>query len=187
MVTLNKEDFTEEQWEAIMADIDRERLRASETARKNARKEFEREFDERLREALEEERRKLEMSEAEKIEAERQKLEEFKRELEAERKRFQASKKLLAAGFPEESVEKLVTLFEGVKSEALDEALDTFIATNQSLIEQKVTSVKQELLNEVTPPQVPGTGAPAPEVLVEKALEGGDGASAIEVLLASKS
>jgi polyhydroxyalkanoate synthesis regulator phasin len=186
MTPLNKEDFTEEQWEAIMADMDRARLQASETARKNARKEFEAELQRRLEEALAEERQKMEMSEQEKLEAERAKIEQLKNEVARERRLFKATKTLLNAGFKDEQLEAILPLFENVGDDVLDTSLEKFIQTNQSLIEEKVNAVKQELLGNATLPESGSTSTPSdPTVLVKTALEQGNDAAAIETLLST--
>ena len=186
MTPLNKDDFTEEQWAEIQADIDRERTKASRTARTNALKETQSEMEERIREAIELERTKLEADEQGKLEIERKAIEKAQAELAAERKTLKATKKLVSAGFSDEEVETLLPTFIAVDDKSLDSAVDNFIKVSEARVKHQVDSVKETLLDNATPPATP-TNAPV-DMTAEalKLAQGGDiesQARAAELLL----
>ena len=181
-MTLNKEDFTEEQWAEIQAEIDRGRTQASSTARKKAEQELERKLQERIEAAVAEEREKLEMDEQQKLEVERKKIEKAQSELARERKSLKATKKLAAAGVADEAIEKLLPMFTALDESAFDTTIDSFIEVNTNLVNTQVDAVKQELL-QATPP---GNNNAAPvdtEAQVKTALEQGNSVGAIDLLL----
>lgn len=186
MTPLNKDDFTEEQWAEIQADIDRERTKASRTARTNALKETQSEMEERIREAIELERTKLEADEQGKLEIERKAIEKAQAELAVERKTLKATKKLVSAGFSDEEVETLLPTFIAVDDKSLDSAVDNFIKVSEARVKHQVDSVKETLLDNATPPATP-TNAPV-DMTAEalKLAQGGDiesQARAAELLL----
>ena len=186
MTPLNKDDFTEEQWAEIQADIDRERTKASRTARTNALKETQSEMEERIREAIELERTKLEADEQGKLEIERKVIEKAQAELAVERKTLKATKKLVSAGFSDEEVETLLPTFIAVDDKSLDSAVDNFIKVSEARVKHQVDSVKETLLDNATPPATP-TNAPV-DMTAEalKLAQGGDiesQARAAELLL----
>lgn len=159
MAPLSKDDFTEEQWAEIQADIDRERTRAARTAAKNALRDAEADFNERLQAALEEERAKLEADEQGKLEIERKAIEKARTELAAERKTLKATKKLVSAGFSDEEVETLMPMFVAVDDKSLDAAIDNFVKISEARVKHQVDRVKESLLDNATPPATP-TNAP---------------------------
>jgi valyl-tRNA synthetase len=182
-MTLKKEDFTDEIWADIQADIDRERLKASDTARKNAKKDAELDIEAKIHEAVEAERAKLEMNEQQKLEVERKQIEDSRKALAADRKSLAATKKLIASGFPEESIEAVLPLFVSLDDKAFDSAVDSFISVNQALVKTQVDSVKKELLNNATPPLADGD-APVDKLTKSNEMaKAGHDAEAIDVLL----
>lgn len=182
---LNKEDFSEEVWAEIQADIDRERLKASDTARKNALKSAEAEMNEKIQTALNDERARMEMNEQEKLDVERKKIDEARRALDADKKSLAATKKLVSAGFPDDAIESVLPLFIGLDDKTFPTAVDSFINVNQNLIKAQVDSVKQELLNNATPPST-NTDAPVDKAAAAMAAaKQGNDAAAIDLLLGS--
>ena len=183
-MSLNKEDFTEEQWEAIQAEADRRATSASETARKNAQKSFEAEKERLVSEAVNQERAKLEMDEAQKLEAERKKLDDARKAFDADRKTFATKQKLSTAGFADEQIEALTPMFLGLDDKAFETTVDAFINTTTDIVKNKVDTVKQELLTNGTPPSQSTDGPVDNGTLVNEFISKGDDASAIELLLA---
>jgi hypothetical protein len=186
MTPLNQDDFTEEQWADIQADIDRERTKASKSARSNALKETQAEMEARILEAVDSERAKLEADEQGKLEIERKAIEKAKAELATERKTLKATKKLVSAGFSDEEVETLMPTFVSVDDKSLDSAIDNFIKVSEARVKHQVDSVKETLLDNATPPATP-TNAPV-DMTTEamKLAQGGDiesQARAAELLL----
>jgi len=186
MTPLNQDDFTEEQWADIQADIDRERTKASKSARSNALKETQAEMEARILEAVDSERAKLEADEQGKLEIERKAIEKAKAELATERKTLKATKKLVSAGFSDEEVETLMPTFVSVDDKSLDSAIDNFIKVSEARVKHQVDSVKETLLDNATPPATP-TNAPV-DMTAEamKLAQGGDiesQARAAELLL----
>jgi hypothetical protein len=155
MTPLNKEDFTEEQWAEIEASIDRERTKASKTARTNALKEAQSDIDDRIQAAIELERAKLEADEQGKLEIERKAIEKAQAELASERKTLKATKKLVSAGFGDEEVEALMPMFVAVDDNVLDSAVDNFIKVSEARVKHQVDTVKETLLDNATPPASP--------------------------------
>lgn len=182
-MALKKEDFTEEQWADIQADIDRERLKASDTARKNAEKAADAALAEKVTEAVNDERARLEMSEQQKLEAERKKVEDASAALAKERKGLMAEKKLVGAGFPEDSIETLLPLFVGLDDAAFGGAVDSFISMNQSLVKTQVDTLKQELLHNATPPNTPPGASVDQNTAAMEAAKAGNAAEAIDLLI----
>lgn len=180
---LNKEDFTDEQWEAIQAEADRRATGASETARKKALKDFEAEKERLITEALNEERAKLEMDEAQKLEAERKKLEDARKAFDADRKSFATKQKLLTAGFAEEQIEALTPMFLGLDDKAFETTVDAFINTTTDIVKNKVDAEKQTLLNNGTPPSQSTDGPVDTNTLVNEFISKGEDALAIELML----
>lgn len=180
---LNKEDFTEEQWAEIQADIDRARTQASETARKRAEQTAEAERAAAIQAAIEDERVRLEASEAEKLELDRKKLEAESQAVAAERKSLAAQKKLAAAGVPEDKIEALLPMFVSVDETKIGTTVDAFVKMYEEGVKTKVDAEKQALLNGATPP-ANATDAPTDATTKAAALASeGHGAEAIDVLL----
>lgn len=171
MSPLDKDQFTEEQWKEIMAEIDRERLRASETARKKARSEFETELEQRIAEALAAEREKLQMSEQERVQAEFEKrmkeIEKERNALAIERKRLTAQKELTKVGLDDATISELMPIFEGLPDKGFDEALGKFVETTTKLIESRVTEMQEKLLREAAPPQQSGSPVVDPQTVIK--------------------
>ena len=182
-MALKQEDFTEEQWAAIVAETDRRAHDAAETARKKALKAAEDAAQERIDAAVADERARLEADEQGRIEIEKKKLDEIRQTIEAERKSLAATKKLLAAGFNDSEVETLLPMFVGVDDKNLDSAIETFVGATENLVKAQIDAVKQELLNNATPPTNP-TGGPtdAATAALELASKGDD-VGAIDALL----
>jgi valyl-tRNA synthetase len=180
---LKKEDFTEEVWADIQADIDRERLSASDTARKNAKKDAELDIETKIREAVEAERAKLEMNEQQKLEVERKQIEDSRKALAADRKSLAATKKLIGAGFSEADVESVLPLFVNLDDKTFDGAVDSFISVNQALVKTQVDSVKKELLSNATPPNVDGSAPVDKLTKANEMVKAGHDAEAIDLLL----
>lgn len=182
-MALNKDGFTEEQLAEIEAEIDRERTRAAETARKNAQKVADEALQLKIDEAVNEERARLEMNEQQKLEAERQKVEESRVALARERKGLAAEKKLVGAGIPEDSIETLLPLFVNLDDATFGGAVDSFITMSQSLVKNQVDTLKQELLHNATPPATP-PGAPVDQnTAALEAAKAGNTAEAIDMLI----
>lgn len=189
-MTLNRDDFpemTDEQWKAIEAEADRRANEASSTARTKAEKAAEKakesEIQAAVQKALEEERTRLEMDEAQKLEADRQKLAEAAAELATERKKLSATKKL-AAVFSDEKVESLLPMFVAVDDANLDATLDAFISTYNDTVKTQVDTVKQELLGNATPP-AGNTGNPTDATAAaNKMAQDGNPVGALGALLA---
>lgn len=182
-MALKKEDFTDEQWAEIQADIDRERLKASDTARKNAEKAAEAALAAKVTEAVNDERARLEMNEQQKLEAERKKIEEASAALARDRKGLAAEKKLVGAGFPEDSIETLLPLFVSLDDTSFNGAVDSFISMNQNLVKTQVDTLKQELLHNATPPATP-PGAPVDQTTAAlEAAKNGNVAEAIDMII----
>jgi hypothetical protein len=180
---LKKEDFTDEQWAEIVADLDRARTDASKTARKNAEKEAETEMTVKIAEAVEKERAKLEADEQGKLEIQRKEIETAQTALVKERKSLAATKKLVSAGFGDEDVEALLPIFVGVDDKTFDATIESFIKVNQATVKSQVDAVKQELLNNATPPASP-SGAPVDaETAARAASKAGNDAQAFDILL----
>jgi hypothetical protein len=184
-MSLKKEDFTDEQWAAIEAETDRRVTAASNTARKNAEKDAEPSIQAKIAEAVEAERAKLEMNEAQKLEVERQAIETGKKALAAERRTLEATKKLSAAGLSDEAIASLTPLFVNVDDKTFETTVDGFVKTHQEIVKAQVDSAKKELLANATPPAGP-TGAPVDaNAAAAEALKIGDAASAVDALLSA--
>lgn len=189
-MALNREDFpglTDEAWAEINAEIDRERTKASSTARKNAKTEMQGDIQAQIDAALEAERKRLEMTEQEKLADDRKKLQEEKAQISAEKKTLKATKQLVAAGYADEAIEQLLPMFAGLGDDVFETALTSFITVNENVIKNKVDSVKQELLGNVTPPKVtpnsPTTAEAAAAETFSKAKGIEDVAAGLDLLL----
>lgn len=182
-MSLNKDDFTEEVWAEIQADIDRARLKASDTARKNAVKDAEADLELKIADAVENERKKLEMNEQEKLDAQRLEVEDARKALAADRKSLAATKKLVSAGFPEDSVDSVLPLFVNLADKDFEAAVDSFITVNQNIVKTQVDSVKQTLMGNATPPNV-NNGAPVDAATqAASEIKAGNVAAGIDLLL----
>jgi uncharacterized protein YbcC (UPF0753/DUF2309 family) len=176
---LNRDDYpglTDEQWTALNAEIDRARTEASNTARTNARKGYiaESEAETRAQAALEKERERLAMDEAQRLEADRKALADQQAALAAQQRTFKAQKKLAEAGLPEDKVSSLLPLFAGVDDKALDTTLDTFITTHQESVKAQVDKEKVALMGGATPPAAPTTGQVDTNTVAQQQIESGD-------------
>jgi uncharacterized protein YbcC (UPF0753/DUF2309 family) len=152
-MTLNRDDFpemTDEQWSAIKAEGDRRATQASATAKAGLLKPEE--VQAQIDDALDKAKAKLEADEQGKLEIERKELAEAQTKLAAERKTLVATKKLAAAGLPEDKVESLLSLFVNIPDADLDASLDTFVKLHQETVKGEVDAEKQKLLGNATPP-----------------------------------
>jgi len=183
MAALKKEDFTEEQWTEIQAETDRRATAASNTARTNALKEAGEALPTKIAEAVEAERKKLEMGEEERLKVEREGLAADKAAIAAERRSLGVTKKLLAAGYTEDAVTPLIPLFVGLDDAACGESVDSFIKTNAEIVKAQVDSVKQGLLNNATPPAGSNNAPVDAAAAAAAALKTGDPAAAVDALL----
>jgi hypothetical protein len=183
MAALKKEDFTEEQWTEIQAETDRRATAASNTARTNALKEAGEALPTKIAEAVEAERKKLEMGEEERLKVEREGLAADKAAIAAERRSLGVTKKLLAAGYTEDAVTPLIPLFVGLDDVACGESVDSFIKTNAEIVKAQVDSVKQGLLNNATPPAGSNNAPVDATAAAAAALKTGDSAAAVDALL----
>ena len=184
-MSLNKADFTDEQWAEIQAEADRRASSASETARKNATTAAAADVEAKIAAAIEEQRKLLEMDEHQKLEVERAKVEEARSALAKDSKALKATKKLLAAGFEDEAIESLLPMFTVIDDKSFDTSVDSFIKVNETLVKAKIDSVKQELLANATPPASP-SGAPVDALAAAAAaIKNGDDAGAIDMLLST--
>ena len=185
-MTLNRDDFpemTDEQWAAISAEGDRRASAASETARKNAEKAAAEARSAAIAEAVEAERARLEMGEQEKLEADRQALAQMQAEIARERRSLAATKKLAAAGLPDDKVEAMLAIFVGVDDQLLDPTLDAFITTYQDTVKSAVDAEKQALLGNATPPAGPTSGHVDVQTQVMELTKSGDTVAALDLLL----
>jgi len=179
----NKEGLTEEQIAEINAEIDRERTKASDTARKNAKKEFDTQVPDLISQAVEVERQKLEMSEQEKLEAERKANAEVLAQVKAEKKALVAQKKLLSAGFDDASIEAVLPLFTSLNDDVFEPSVDSFIETTTNITKTKVDAVKQELLAGATPPPNNSSDSVDMQSEIQAKVEAGQTAEAIHLLM----
>lgn len=189
-MALNREDYpslSDEQWTEFTAEIDRERTKASSTARTNAKKEMQADIQAQIDAALEAERKRLEMTEQEKLADDRKKLQEEMARVSSEKKTLKATKQLVAAGYADEAIEQLLPTFSALGDDVFETALTSFIAVNENVIKNKVDSVKQELLGNVTPPKVtptaPKTAEAAAAETFSKAKGIEDVAAGLDLLL----
>ena len=142
-MALNKDDFTAEQWAAIMAEADKRADEAANTAYKKAAKSQ----DTAIQEALNAERERMKMDEQQKLEADRKALLDSQKAFEAERKQFKARTQLAQAGYGDKEIDSLLPLF----AHAEDSAVESFIKVAQSMVENKTNEIRKELTN-VEPP-----------------------------------
>lgn len=191
-MALNRDDYpdlTDEQWTALTAAFaaegDRRATEASKTARDNARKGYlsEADADARIQTALETERERLKMDEAQKLEADREALKEQQNALLSQQRTFTARAKLTEAGLPAEQIEKLLPLFAGVDDKALDATLEAFITTHDESVKTKVDAEKVALLGGATPPAGSANGSPEADASVATFAEKGDDVSAADAAL----
>ena len=182
-MALKKEDFTDEQWTEIQAETDRARTAASATARKNAEKDAETALADKVHEAVEAERARIEATDNERLELDRKAVEAEKAQVAADRKSLKATKKLLGAGFDEAEAESLLPMFINVDDKSFEQTIDAFVKANEARVKAQVDSVKQELLGNATPP-ADGSGAPVDnQAKVNEALKAGDEVGALDLIL----
>ena len=182
-MSLNKDDFTEEQWKEIEAATDRARTAASDTARKNALRDAEAETTAKITAAVAEDRENAKKGEQERLEAERAKFEVERKALAVDKRGLIATKKLLAGGLTEEDIEPLVPLFTGLDDSVFTTSIDAFLKLHNDTVKKQVDSVKQDLLNNATPPPRGGNAPVDANAAAAEALKSGDEAGAIEALL----
>lgn len=182
-MTLTRENFaSDEDYNEYKADLDRARKQASDTARKNAEKEALAAQEAAIAEAVEAERRRIEMDEKERIEADRAALEAQAQKLAQERRGLAATKKLAVAGFPDEAIEGLLPLFVSLDDKHFESAVESFITTHQTLVKNQVDAVRQELLG-ATPPSGSTQAQVDRNTQAQQLLDAGDEVGAAEVLL----
>ena len=184
-MTLNREDYpdlTDEQFNAINAEIDRARTQASETARKNAEKAAQRAQEAAIAEAIEREREKLEANDNERLEIQRRELAEREAQIAAQQRAFTAKTKL-AEVLPADKIESLLPMFVGVDDKQLEGTLDTFIANLNETVKQKVDAEKQALLDAATPPASPTSTPVGTDAATAELLAKGETAAAADLLL----
>lgn len=190
---LNRDDYpglTDEQWDAlnvtVNAEIDRERTKASNTARENARKGYVPEADKQaaIDAALDAERERAKMDAAQILDADRKAFEAREKAFAAEQRTFKARTKLVEAKLPADKIETLLPLFAGVDDKALDTTLDTFITTYQDGVKAQVDEAKIALLGGATPPKGSTTAQTDAASAAVKLAQSGDDAGAAQVLLA---
>lgn len=180
---LNRADFPEmsdELWANIEAEADRRATAATQTAKRGLLTPDEAQAQ--VNAALEAERARLEADERGKLEIDRKALEAEQAKLAADRKSLKATKKLTAAGVPEDKIEALLPLVVGVADEVLDTTLDTLIATVKDTVKVQVDTTKQELLTNGTPP-ASSTTAPTDKQTAAATLAATDQVGAAQLLL----
>lgn len=184
-MTLNREDYpdlTDEQFNAINAEIDRARTQASETARKNAEKAAKTAQESAIAEAIERERAKLEATDNERLEMQRKELAEREAQIAAQQRAFTAKSKL-AEVLPADKIESLLPMFVGVDDKALEGTLDTFIASLNDTVKLKVDTEKKALLEAATPPASPTATPVGNDAATAELLAKGETAAAADLLL----
>jgi len=187
-MTLNRDDFptlTEEQWNTIVAENDRRATDASRTAKNGMFKESE--VQARINAALESERERLAMDEAQRLEADRKAFEQKQAEFAATQRQFTAKQKLLDGGLPADKVDGLLPLFAGVDDKALDTTITSFVTTYQEGVKAQVDAEKQTLLGNATPPAGTTTGPVDTNTTAAKLLEQGDAVGALDALIGAAS
>lgn len=185
---LNRDDYpglTDEQWTALNAEVDRARTEASNTAREKARKGMiaESDVDARVTAALDAERERLKMDEAQRLEADRKALEDQRDAFLGQQRTFKARTHLKDAGFADDKIESLLPLFAGVDDKALDATLNTFVTTHTESVKAQVDAEKVALLGGATPPANPTTGPVDANAAAVDAFKAGDDAAAVQALI----
>lgn len=177
-MTLNKEDYTPEQWTAIVAEGDKRATDAAATAYKKANAAQE----QAIKDAVDAERERLKMDEQQRLEADRQALLNQQKAFEAEQKQFKARTRLASAGYGNEEIESLMPLF----ANADDTAVESFIKVASTIVETKTNEIKKSLTDVGTPLQGTTTAPTDALTAANSLFQTGNELEGIEVLLQSQ-
>lgn len=188
--------FSEEQQAAIQAEIDRRVTSAVQTTTKkvtaDVAQKLQEDYEAKMQQAVAQAQQQATMSEEEKIQNLSKQLEAQQQALIKSQMEYKVERKLRDAGLADEAIENIAPLIvAGADPQTLDNQLNTFVQTQQSVVEAALQKQKETLASNVTPPASAGGAVPPqnPDTVVNSILSDNDldprfaQATGIQVLL----
>lgn len=171
-------ELSEEQQAAIQAEIDRRVTSAVQTTTKkvtaDVSQKLEQDYEAKMQQAIMQAQQEATMSEEEKIQNLSKQLEAQQQALIKSQMEYKVERKLRDAGLTDEAIENIAPLIvAGADPQSLDNQLNTFVQTQQSVVEAALQKQKETLASNVTPPASAGGAVPPqnPDAVVSSIIQ----------------